>query len=183
MLAERTLRGMCVRLRRLVAMLEVCAVRARRQHMNPSHSRFLRGVCRVVGHRWTWRLAADDWPYQECTRCGSSWELGRPIPRDFEDFKASVLANCRTPGLTADEVWRDASVRYPDMRAGLLLRLAEQTVGELLDEGSIRLVCGPRAGPENQRRAVDDAEHTLGQWSTWATQVDDVIWLEAVDAG
>jgi hypothetical protein len=106
-----------------------------------------------------------------------------PIPRDFEDFKVSVLAKCRAPGLTADEVCRDASVRYPEMRASFVLRLAERTVGELLDGGNVRLMRGPRVGPEHQRRAVEDVEHTLGQWATWAAQADDVIWLEAVDTG
>jgi hypothetical protein len=150
--------------------------------MRTTHSRVLLGMCRVVGHRWIWRVESD-LPYHECTRCGARWEVGRPVPRDFEDFKMSVLANCRTPGLAAYDVWKDASLRYPEMHASDLLRLAERTVAELLDEGRIRLLRGLRSMPEQPRRAVQGSEQALRQWSTWAAQVDEVIWLERVDTG
>jgi hypothetical protein len=51
--------------------------------MDRRRMRLMRGVCRMIGHRWVWRLTEDGWPYHECTRCGSGWELGRPIdPKD-----------------------------------------------------------------------------------------------------
>ena len=146
--------------------------------MSTRRSRSRRGVCGIIGHRWVWRLS-NDWPYHQCTRCGSHWELGRPVPRDFEKFKVSLLAKCHPHGLAASAVWRDVSLRYPEMRASDLLRVAERIVMELLAEGRVRLLSGAAAGPEDQRRAVEDPEHTIGQWSTWATDVDHVIWLEA----
>lgn len=146
--------------------------------MNSARERVLRGACGVFGHRWVWKIR-DDWPYHMCTRCGAGWEVGRPRPRDFEDFKASVLSNCRPHGLAASEVWRDASLRYPEMSASDLLRLAERIVMELLAEGGVRLMRGPRAGPKHERRAVEDPENTIRQWSTWTTDVDEVTWVEA----
>lgn len=148
--------------------------------MDASRSQLLRSVCRVVGHRWVWRLE-DDWPYHECRRCGSRWMLGRPLPRDFDDFKASVLADCREHDLGVNEVCRDAGLRYPEMSALGLLRLAHRAVAQLLDEDSVRLMHGPRLGPQHERSTVEDAEQTLLNWSTWAAQGDDIIWLEAVD--
>src|SRR5262245_46436911 len=104
--------------------------------MSTGGSRGQRGVCRIIGHRWVWRLS-NDWPYHECLRCGSRWEVGRPVPRDFGQFKASVLAKCHPHGVAASAVWRDASLRYPEMRASDLLRVAERIVSELLDEGTV----------------------------------------------
>jgi hypothetical protein len=48
------------------------------------HFRFRRGLCRILGHRWDWRVK-DDWPYLECTRCGSGWMVGRPVGRAAPD--------------------------------------------------------------------------------------------------
>ncbi len=48
--------------------------------MGKQRLRLMRGICRVIGHRWDWRLE-DDWPHLECKRCGSGWMLGRPIGR------------------------------------------------------------------------------------------------------
>ena len=47
--------------------------------MDRRRMRLMRGLCRVIGHRWVWRLTEDSWPYHECTRCASIWQLGRPI--------------------------------------------------------------------------------------------------------
>lgn len=53
--------------------------------MDRRRMRLMRALCRVIGHRWVWQLTEDGWPYHECTRCCSRWELGRPIaPRDEE---------------------------------------------------------------------------------------------------
>jgi hypothetical protein len=43
------------------------------------HFRLRRGLCRILGHRWDWRVS-NDWPYLECTRCSSGWMVGRPAP-------------------------------------------------------------------------------------------------------
>jgi hypothetical protein len=134
--------------------------------MGVSRSRLVRSVCRVVGHRWVWRLE-DDWPFHECSRCGCRWMLGRPVPRDFDDFMASVLASCREHDVSVNEVWKDAASRYPEMSALGLLRLAHRVVAQLLDEDKIRLLSGPRLGPEDERSLVEHVDQTLLKWSTW----------------
>jgi hypothetical protein len=93
-----------------------------------------------------------------------------------------VLASCREHDLGVNEVWRDAALRYPEMSALALLRLAQRVIAQLLDEDKIRLVHGRRLGPHDERLAVEDAEQALLNWSTWAAQNDNVIWLEALDS-
>jgi hypothetical protein len=57
--------------------------------MSRRRQQLLRGVCRVVGHRWVWRLTEDDWPYHECTRCAATWMLGRPVGPSADQSPAS----------------------------------------------------------------------------------------------
>ena len=147
--------------------------------MSASRSRLARSTCRVLGHKWAWILE-DDWPQHECTRCGSCWGLGRPLPRDFDDLKALVLARSRDEHLGARDVWMEAHKRYPEMSARHLLWLAERVVGELCAERHIRLLRG-REGQGQEWQSVEDAEQTLREWSTWA-DAKDAIWLEVPDS-
>jgi hypothetical protein len=119
-------------------------------------------------------------PFTSAAAAAAAGVLGRPVPRDFDDFMASVLASCREHDVSVNEVWKDAASRYPEMSALGLLRLAHRVVAQLLDEDKIRLLSGPRLGPEDERSLVEHVDQTLLKWSTWAAQADNVIWLEAL---
>ncbi len=46
--------------------------------MGRRHLRLMRGVCRILGHRWRWRLSRTT-GHVRCSRCGSGWQAGQPI--------------------------------------------------------------------------------------------------------
>jgi hypothetical protein len=102
------------------------------------------------------------------------------LPADFEDFKASVLADQADDDQGVYEVWWAANSRYPHLPLSTRLAIAEQTVRELVRGGHVRLVRGRWIGSDHDRDPVPNTDAALLAWATWVPSDEDVVWL--VDA-